>query len=121
MASHGGGGVSGISVYSTDDMQEFVRAYAKWFSDASVDMANLAPALNRRILLKMRHEGVEGRLGISARTAARRIVNPIAAAAEQADHAARGIILAGRRWETDLVEPVREARRQQQGQDALRI
>jgi hypothetical protein len=119
MASHGG--TTGISVYSDDDMKALVADYSKWFNDAATDLSNLAPALHRRIVRTMKGEGVGGKLGLSERNAAARVCNPLADAAERCDHAARAIILAGRRWETNFIDPIHAARRAATGHDTIRV
>lgn len=119
MATHGA--PAGISIYTDEEMKAFVHDYGKWLNETATDLSNLAPALHRRIVRTLKAEGVGGKLGLSERAAAGAICRPIADAAERLDHAGRCIILVGRRWETQFIDPIHAARRQATGHDTIRV
>jgi hypothetical protein len=113
-------------VRSTEDMHALAEGGRTDMQDVAETLTNIADALERRIVMQLRKEGLDasGRLaailGTSAERAARDCTRHLRNAAAYMNSGAAGMVESKRRFDR-IAESIRAAREAREDADALKI
>jgi hypothetical protein len=86
-------------------------------------LAQMAPALQQRIIKKLRMEGVAGRglLGTTEGRAGKAVTDPLAQCAEYLGNCVQLMKAAARNMDTEVLQPIEEAQAARRGDDPFEI
>lgn len=102
------------------DTAEDIRSTLDEISDY---LANLTPALQARLVAKMKREGVSGRglLGTTEGRAAKTVTDPLAQVSEWLGWCCQAIKNSGRAMEQNVLQPIADAQALRNGEDPFEI
>lgn len=102
---------------------EMIEDFEKTLDEASDYLGRMAPALQDRIVKKLKKEGVVGRglLGSTEGRAAKKVCDPIAQAAECLAWAVQSLKESEKMMDNEVLLPIQQAQEAYRGEDPFEI